>query len=235
MTPIRRTLCCALVALSACATAPRETVPETPMEMALKLQIPAATPDGPYRALYEDQTLKGTGPVQNARKQGAWKFYARGSAGKTLLIEGSFAADVPDGEWKEYYPSGKMRSLTEYKGGKIHGKRTRFYESGIGMSEEYYQNGLKQRKCLEFYENGNTKENSMWRNGQRNGATTTFYPTGKMKEMGVYLDGVPHGNWDLYDENGRIRSRGAYKAGKKTGVWQIYDEKGAKIKEEKYD
>ena len=45
---------------------------------------------------------------------------------------------------KEYYDSGKLRSVFHYKNGKPEGLETWWYESGKKLLETHYKNGKKE-------------------------------------------------------------------------------------------
>ncbi|MBQ7734444.1 MAG: hypothetical protein IJT61_00725 [Bacteroidales bacterium] len=58
------------------------------------------------------------------KKQGYWKKY---DDKNVLLYEGTFANDVPVGEFKYYYPNGKLKSTTNFIQG-VHKVHTVMYD-----------------------------------------------------------------------------------------------------------
>ena len=66
---------------------------------------------------------------------------------------------------KEYYPDGKLKSVLNYKKGKLEG------------IAKYY------------YENGNLKERVNYRKGKRERTGTIYYETGELKGERSYEDG----------------------------------------------
>ena len=100
----------------------------------------------------------------------------------TLLIVLLFAAAGCSREVKkEYYPDGTLKSVLNYKKGKLEGI------------------------ALYYYQNGQLKERVNYRRGKRERVGTTYYESGKLKEEITYVDGKRE-SIKLYDENGKLIS-----------------------------
>jgi antitoxin component YwqK of YwqJK toxin-antitoxin module len=121
----------------------------------------------------------------NYCKQKEWEEGAimdRKRAVLTLLIVLLFAAAGCSREVKkEYYPDGKLKSVLNYKKGKLEGI------------------------ALYYYQNGQLKERVNYRKGKRERTGTTYYESGKLKEEITYVDGKRE-SIKLYDENGKLIS-----------------------------
>ncbi len=105
----------------------------------------------------------------------------------TLLIVLLFVAAGCSREVKkEYYPDGKLKSVLNYKKGKLEGI------------------------ALYYYQSGNLKERVNYRKGKRERTGTTYYESGKLKEEIHYVDGKREGI-KLYNENGELISESTYK------------------------
>ena len=87
---------------------------------------------------------------------------------------------------KEYYPSGKLKSVLNYKKGKLEGI------------------------ALYYYENGELKERVNYRKGKRERTGTTYYESGKLKEEITYENGM-RVNIKHYGEDGELISESVYK------------------------
>ncbi|MCK7472228.1 MAG: hypothetical protein MZU95_16795 [Desulfomicrobium escambiense] len=62
-----------------------------------------------YKVYWPDKSLMAEGPVANNKKNGLWKMYFQGAPAETVVMaEVPFKDDMPDGEVKEYYRSGKL-------------------------------------------------------------------------------------------------------------------------------
>ena len=62
--------------------------------------------NGPYQGYFENGDLQFTTVIKKSRLQGVWKSFYQGGA---VCDSGKFVKDVPDGEWKGWYPNGKLR------------------------------------------------------------------------------------------------------------------------------
>lgn len=203
------------------------------VEWNISIDSTADTPE--CKTYWSDNTLMAVGPVISSKKKGLWKFYYKGTNGRSIMAEVHYKNDVVDGEVKEYYPSGRLQSKIHYKNGVLNGSKMTFYESGIGKYEEYYKDGKKYGKSFEYYENGTTRENAYFKDGMRDGMSMTFYKNGKRKSSGRYSMDKKNGQWEFYSDQGMLEARGHYRNDEKTGTWSFYDTSGVKIDEQKYD
>lgn len=85
-----------------------------------------------------------------------------------------------NGEWKEFYPDGTLKSLVHYKDDYMYGHCERYYENGQKMEEGEYEH------C---------KETGMW---------IYWYENGNKKEEGSYEDAKKVGLWKYWDIDGNI-------------------------------
>ena len=90
---------------------------------------------------------------------------------------------------KEYYPNGQLKSVLNYKKGKLEGI------------------------ALYYYENGTLKERVNYRRGKRERTGTTYYESGALKEKITYVNGKKE-HVLLYSEDGKLISESVYKDGK---------------------
>ncbi|OHD66110.1 MAG: hypothetical protein A2176_04115 [Spirochaetes bacterium RBG_13_51_14] len=227
-------LTCCVALCFGCFAAGNNGLREIP-DLAMNITISGMTDGTTYRAYWLDKSLKAEGPVSSNKKNGLWKIFFKGTNGTSVMAEINFKNDLIDGELKEYYPSGRVRTVTDYSNGIMNGRHMTYYESGIGNLEESFRDGKKIGKSLEYFENGNIKENAYFLNDLRNGASTTFYENGKRQAIGRYIDGKKNGPWEHFFENGMLQSKGSYRDDKKIGVWSYYNESGKKVEDEHYD
>ena len=58
------------------------------------------------------------------------------------------------GEWKEYYSSGNIRSITNYIFGEKNGLEIFYYNNGIKKTEQLFKNNSPNSKIIRWKENG---------------------------------------------------------------------------------
>lgn len=64
-----------------------------------------------------------------------------------LMMEGTFANNVREGDWVAYFPDGKVQSTGTYKDGMRTGKSKVYYENGHLWMDGWYTDD---RKCGEW-------------------------------------------------------------------------------------
>lgn len=145
---------------------------------------------------------------------------------------------------REYYPSGRLKSLNEAVGDKRHGECKYYYESGElkavahfnmnkyhGVQISYYKNGKvrgkvnyidnkKQGSSFGYYQNGKLYIEENYENGKLSGGKKKYYENGKLMMENTYLDGRPSVNLKEYDKNGQLITR--YPALRIEGINRIY-------------
>ena len=57
---------------------------------------------------------------------------------------GELLKGLKTGEWKFYYPSGKLMAIEMYKEGMLHGKSTAYFPDGAIASVENWQDDLQE-------------------------------------------------------------------------------------------
>ncbi|MBV7441334.1 toxin-antitoxin system YwqK family antitoxin [Weeksellaceae bacterium TAE3-ERU29] len=172
-------------------------------------------------------------------------FYANGQ----LRDEGQLNKNgKPVGEWKSYYPSGKVLMISNYENGEIKGNIKSFDENGkliqiihseTGLTESFdesgklwcfgkQKNGKKEGKWT-FLSNGITQKIQNYENGQLNGEYKSYNDNGKLYCKGNYENGKRVGEWKFYFSNGSLKEIGYYQNDKSIGTWTQYDKEGKAI------
>ncbi|HEX3008687.1 MAG TPA: hypothetical protein VHO90_13835 [Bacteroidales bacterium] len=59
-----------------------------------------------------------------------------------LICSGNFNYGLKEGEWKEWYPGGNIKTLTKFHNGMIHGEYFSYDEKGKLISKETYNEGM---------------------------------------------------------------------------------------------
>jgi len=88
--------------------------------------------------------------------------------GKT---KGNVVAEIKDGiyqgEYRQYYSSGKLRSKGQYLDGKKNGRWTTFHENGKMHSSGQYRRGKWEGVWIDYYEDGSVRSQGFYVDGAR--------------------------------------------------------------------
>ncbi len=193
---------------------------------------------------------------EQGRKQGYWKKFDQMGY---VSYEGNFVDGIPIGEFKYYYPNGKIKAVSMMsENGKL--SRTKMYHcngrlmaegkffeqkkdsiwnyyseyDGILLSTEIYKDRLKSGVWKNFYPDGKTAEIFTYENDQRNGSWMQYYTDGTIKLEGNFVNDKKEGAFKMFHPNGQLQVSGQYKNDLKDGLWTEFDENGEKIKEGQY-
>ena len=99
------------------------------------------------------------------------------------------------------YKNGQVKSIENFKNGKLNGEFKEFFENGSLFQIGTFKNGdMKNIKV--FYENGNLKfeQNLKDRKGKYRG----YYPNGILEVEGEVFQGDEIGLWKYYNEEGNL-------------------------------
>ena len=116
----------------------------------------------------------------------------------------SFAYQIDEnftGQIIKKYKNGQVKSIENFKNGKLNGEFKEFFENGSLFQVGTFKNGdMKNIKV--FYENGNLKfeQNLKDRKGKYRG----YYPNGKLEVEGEVFQGDEIGLWKYYNEEGNL-------------------------------
>jgi antitoxin component YwqK of YwqJK toxin-antitoxin module len=202
--------------------------------------------------LYAQDTLNQTD--SKGRKQGYWK---KKDANGILQYEGKFIDNTPTGEFRYYYPDGKLKAVSRMSD---HGHRARtfaYYKSGKKMASgnyldekkdstwqffsEYdesllsiqnFKSGLKEGPEKIYLPGGEISETYTWKEGKKEGPWEQYYSDGKLKFKTGYSNDEKQGPFTAYYSNGKIIMTGTYIEGHKDGIWTYFDEKAQVTKKE---
>ena len=181
-------------------------------------------------------------------KQGFWR---KVNAEKQVVYEGRFVNDKPVGEFRYFYPDGKLKTLMNYRDGSdevtavsyhANGKKMaegiyklkqkngewRYYNDlEILMSEEFYDNGVPVGTWQNYYDDGKLLEVFSWKNGLKEGAWTQYFTDGSIRMTAAYVAGKLEGEVKHYYPNGDLMMIGEYLHDAKDGIWTSFKEGGA--------
>lgn len=181
------------------------------------------------------------------QKQGFWR---KVNAEKQVVYEGRFINDKPVGEFRYFYPDGKLKTIMNYKTGSdevssvsyhANGKKMaegvyrqkqktgewRYYNDlSVLMSEEYYDNGKAVGTWKNYYDDGKLLEAFSWKNGLKEGAWIQYFTDGSIRMTAGYTSGKLEGEMKYFYPNGSLMMIGQYHHDLKDGIWTSYKEDG---------
>ena len=105
------------------------------------------------------------------------------------------------GQIVKKYKDGQVKSIENFKNGKLNGEFKEFFENGSLFQIGTFKNGdMKNIKV--FYENGNLKFEQNLKN--RKGKYRGYYPNGQLEAEGEVFQGDEIGLWKYYNEEGNL-------------------------------
>ncbi|MBU0487292.1 MAG: hypothetical protein KKD31_04985 [Bacteroidetes bacterium] len=139
-----------------------------------------------------------------------------------LIAEGLIDNEgLRQGEWKDMYPSGKLKAEGVYKNGKRTGIWKFYHENGqLEQQGLYLEGGISQGKWVWYHENGQMHREEIFERGKEEGLLREYDDSGKVLTEGTYIDGLEEGQWII--DIGDYREEGMFQNGEKTGVWKAY-------------
>ncbi len=138
-----------------------------------------------------------------------------------------------NGELKDAWPNGKLKSIERYLNGKQQGLSETFYPDGKKESTRWYSNGEKDSVHTGWWWNGNKKYEYHFKMGSYNGMFAEWYESGKIIQQVMYAE-----EKELYGkgwrENGKLYMNFVMKDGRRYGMNNsnlCYGLKDEKVKE----
>lgn len=183
------------------------------------------------------------------RKQGRWiKKYPDNS----VMYEGFFRDNYPEGEFIRYYDDGTIRSVLNYSnkgseadariyhsngylsasGRYINQKKQglwKFYSqfvSGYLVSEETYSANLRNGTSVKLYPDSTIAEKLNYVNDTASGEWIKYYSDGNVCLKSTLRKGKINGKFEAWFNNGILQFSGEYKNDKREGTWIIYEKDG---------
>ncbi|MBI5009238.1 MAG: toxin-antitoxin system YwqK family antitoxin [Bacteroidia bacterium] len=194
-----------------------------------------------------DTGLNRTDP--SGKKQGHWiKRYPD----NTIMYEGSFKDNIPEGEFRRYTENGILKSVIIYSNngrvadatiyhsngyiaakGKYTDRRKEGlwqffseYTEGYIVSEENYAGNRRHGKSVKLYPDGNVAEKMNFVNDTTQGEWIKYFPDGRTSLKSSFLNGKINGKFEAWFDNGQLQFSGEYINDKRNGTWLIYDRNG---------
>ena len=139
-----------------------------------------------------------------------------------------------DGESREYYEEGDIKSISPFKNNIPNGIFISYYQNGNIKEKHIYKNGNEEGEGLFYYENAKLEEKYFMKNGKLDGEALVYYPSGKLKEKDFFKKGKREGETIIYYENGNAKQKSTFKNDKREGDLFIYFPSGKLRQTEKF-
>jgi antitoxin component YwqK of YwqJK toxin-antitoxin module len=146
---------------------------------------------------------------------------------------GKLNGERKEGEWRYFYPSGKLMSVESFTNGALDGDVLYYFPNGALQGKEIWKSGLLQDSAVYYFENERIDKRGTYRNSQYAGKWYHYYESGELEKIIEYVDGLPEGLFVWFEKDGNKLQEGSYHAGVENDEWKFYD-KGKILYEGKY-
>jgi antitoxin component YwqK of YwqJK toxin-antitoxin module len=161
-----------------------------------------------------------------------------------ISAEGYVLNGKPEGIWRNYYPTGVLKSTGNRRKHLLDGVWKFYNEDGILQKEISYTEEKRQGSTKTYTRDGFLVSDYPFKNDTIHGLAHTYHTNGRIYQRIPYVKGVIHGEMKSYSSDGKITSIVEYKngivyqredinqrdtSGKKQGVWkEFYDNETVK-------
>ena len=98
--------------------------------------------------------------------------------------------ELLDGESRQYYEEGDIKSISPFKNNVADGTFISYYQNGNIKEKHTYKNGNEEGEGIFYYENGKLEEKYLMKNGKLDGEAINYFEDGKIKKKAIFKDGV---------------------------------------------
>ena len=153
---------------------------------------------------------------------------------------------LKQGEWKEFYPGGNIKSEKTFKDDQLHGYYKEYDTRGKLVLTMQYENGSIVKSKVEdepdieivnkYDDNGKLTYSGPYRNQVPVGVHRQYSADGKVTNSFIYNDnglllsegivdegGNHNGKWKDYYPDGKVQAEGQYTDNRRTGIWKFYN------------
>ena len=98
--------------------------------------------------------------------------------------------ELLDGESRQYYEEGEIKSVSPFKNNVANGTFISYYQNGNIKEKHTYKDGNEEGEGIFYYENGKLEEKYFMKNGKLDGEAINYFEDGKIKNKAIFKDGV---------------------------------------------
>lgn len=129
-----------------------------------------------------------------------------------VASEGDYLNGLKEGAWTEYYPTGVVKSVTSYVGGKKQGAQIIVDEGGQVVEKAYFHNDQLHGTYVKYNRRA-VKEDRSYQFGQLHGMVRVYHDNGKLMEESPYENGLREGVAKWYNTEGEVTIEYLYRKG----------------------
>lgn len=198
-----------------------------------------------FVGFYPEGKKKFEGVYTSEGKKGLWKYYD--SFGNLSSEENFNKNGLLDGSVKAYYPSGQLKSVSNYKDNTLNGMYATYHSNGKLKTEGWYVDGKTEGYVYSYYIDGTLEQKEYYLQDELTGYKESYYVTGKLEKEELYKDnklvkityydstGVVTttvnlengtGDYTLKYPNGKVKFAGKYIEGAAHGIFYWYYSNG---------
>lgn len=113
-----------------------------------------------------------------------------------------------DGQFVDYFTSGKKQGEGTMKNGVLQGLRTIYYQNGNTSYYSHYINGIENGESKEYFTNGKLHQEGNFKNGKDDGIWKEWYSTGQLKRQTEFRSGEAVGTTKEHNQFHKFFSNG---------------------------
>lgn len=127
---------------------------------------------------------------------------------------------------RSMWDNGNLKSVLQYKDGKLNGKCEWYFENGkLSQSATYNYNQLE-GEMIQYHENGIVSMVGYYRNDLKDSVFTYYNPSGKIVTIENYKMDSLNGPYKRFYESGPLMLEGSYHSQQMDGIWLFYKVSG---------
>lgn len=190
------------------------------------------------KKFHSNAQVKSVGSYLKGVEEGVHRFFTEQGVVESAKIyrQGKVAGEgIVDpegrrqGDWREFYETGELRSKGKYVNNRREGRWIFYYRDGKVEQEGEYVKGLADGNWKWLHPSGNTWREEIFYEGKEEGLAVELSDSGQVVASGNYIEGEREGQWVI--EVGEHREEGEYKVGQRYGMWK-YEYRNGKLKYE---
>jgi antitoxin component YwqK of YwqJK toxin-antitoxin module len=181
-------------------------------------------PHGPETGFWADGSTRYERLWNTGRYDGEYKAWYPGGR---LEVEGRFQADQQVGTWRWWYESGGIKTVDSFDGGVLNGTSIRYYENGKKAFERPYQDGLLHGTAYAWNDEGLLLGTLVFEQGS--GDFVEWRGDGSLVAKGTYVQGAEQGEWRWFGPGGVLSSVEHYQDGVMNGAFSFFDPQGQEL------
>ncbi|MCW3084931.1 MAG: hypothetical protein JWP12_2297 [Bacteroidetes bacterium] len=147
-----------------------------------------------------------------------------------VMMTAEFKNGKRDGELKEYYKNGHLKTHQHYVNDKLDDSSLLYYENGVLGELQYFKDHKREGTWKKFNKEGKVISKVSYKNDRLDGPSASYtYRTLKLQKRLNYRNGLQEGKQELYYDNGKPQSVTYYAADKPCKGTEEWTETGEKI------